>query len=145
MIGVVVAAHDPLASALLETARLVVKDATQARAVGILAKDDSTRYEARLREAIAQVQAPEGVLVLTDMFGGTPSNIGLTLHSANKVEVLTGANLPMLIRALQLSARGADLATAARECKEYGRRAITVATEILAGGPKPFDKEKTNS
>jgi mannose PTS system EIIA component len=144
VIGIIVAAHGGLAEALLETARLVVPQGAEARAVGISRQDDSTRYEAKLRAALAEVQSSEGVLMLTDMFGGSPSNISMTLHAPGKVEVLTGANLPMLIRALQLSARGVDLATAARECKEYGRRAITVATEVLAGGPKPFDKEKTS-
>jgi mannose PTS system EIIA component len=144
VIGVIVAAHGGLAEALLDTARLVVPNALLARTVAITRADDSARFEERLKLAIDEVQGEEGVLVLTDMFGGTPSNIGLTLHAPGKVEVLTGANLPMLIRALQLSARGADLATAAKECKEYGRRAITVASEVLAGGPKPFDKERTS-
>lgn len=143
MIGVVVAAHGSLAMSLLETARLVVRDPPDARAVGITPDDDSTSYETRLRQAIHEVDSAEGVLVLTDMFGGSPSNIGLTLHAPGKVEVLTGANLPMVIRALQLAARGQDLATCSRESKEYARRAITVASEVLAG-PKPLGPEKTS-
>ena len=74
------------------------------------------------------------MLVLTDMFGGTPSNVGLTLHQAGRVEVLTGANLPMLIKALQLSVKDLDLASAARQVRESGARAIAVASEVLSGG-----------
>jgi len=133
MIGVVVAAHGGLAEALVATAKLVVTQAERVRAVGISASDDSSGYEQRLRRAIAEVQDGGGVLVLTDMFGGSPSNIGMTLHQPGAVEVLTGANLPMLIRALQLAQRGADLDSAAREVKEYGRRAIALATEVLGG------------
>ena len=134
MIGVVVAAHGELAQALVATARLVVQDPGHVVAVGIESKDDTASYEARLQAAVAEVQTERGgVLVLTDMFGGTPSNVGLTMHQAGKVEVLTGANLPMLIKALQLSRKELDLATAARQVKESGIRAIAVASEVLAG------------
>ena len=134
MIGVVVAAHGELAQALVATARLVVQDPGHVVAVGIESKDDTASYESRLQAAVTQVQTERGgVLVLTDMFGGTPSNVGLTMHQAGKVEVLTGANLPMLIKALQLSRKELDLATAARQVKESGIRAIAVASEVLAG------------
>lgn len=132
MIGVVVSAHGNLAEALIEAALMVVPDGRQVAAVGITGGDDSGSYEARLRSAISKVQhGRDGVLILTDMFGGTPSNIGLTMHQPGNVEVLTGANLPMLIRALQLCGRQVDLAEAAREVKEYGCRAIAVASEVL--------------
>ncbi len=144
MIGVIVAAHGKLAEALVEAALLVVPDGRQVSAVGITGTDDSMTYEARLRAAIEQIQeGGRGVLILTDMFGGTPSNIGLTMHQPGKVEVLTGANLPMLIRALQLSRREIDLGSAAREVKEYGGRAIAVASEVLSGGGPHDGKEKT--
>ena len=131
MIGVIVAAHGRLSEALLEAALLVVADVDQVRAVGIVKSDDSHAIEARLREAVAALEGCQGILILTDMFGGSPSNIGLTLHQPGKVEVLTGANLPMVIRALQLSHKAIDLAAAAREVKDYGARAIAVASEVL--------------
>lgn len=135
MIAVVVAAHGELAQALVSTAQLVVTDAAHVVAVGINAQDDTQSYEARLQAAVTTAQSERrGVLVLTDMFGGTPSNVGMTMHKAGHVEVLTGANLPMLIKALQLSNKDVDLATAARQVKESGARAITVASEVLAGG-----------
>ncbi len=133
MIGIVVAAHGKLAEQLVETARLVVPAADLVRWVGIEKLDDSASYEGRLKQAIKDVDLGGGVLMLTDMFGGSPSNIGLSLHHPGTVEVLTGANLPMVIRAMQLSVRGADLTSAARDVKDYGRRAITIASEVLSG------------
>ncbi len=133
MIGIVVAAHGKLADALIEAALMVVPDAERVRAVEITARDDSHEFEQRLRAAIDSLQ-PGGVLLLTDMFGGTPSNVGLMLHQPGQVEVLTGANLPMLIRALQLVRRDIELGAAAREVKDYGSRAIAVASDVLAGG-----------
>ncbi len=136
MIGVVIATHSRLAESLLATARGVVADATRFVAVEISEDDTTQTYETRLREAVASVQADRGVLILTDMFGGTPSNVGLTLHKVGVVEVLTGANLPMAIKALQLSVKDVDLATAARQVKEAGLRSIAVASEVLGAAVK---------
>jgi PTS system mannose-specific IIA component len=136
VIGVVIATHARLAESLLTTARGVVANATRYIAVEINDHDTTESYEARLREAVAQVQGARGVLVLTDMFGGTPSNVGLTLHKVGVVEVLTGANLPMAIKALQLSVKDIDLASAARQVKEAGLRSIAVASEVLGSTVK---------
>ena len=142
MIGVVVAAHGELAQALVATAQLVVSDPGPVQAVGIDGTDDTASYEARLQAAVQQVQqAGNGVLVLTDMFGGTPANVGLTMHEPGTVEVLTGANLPMLIKALQLSRSDLALGTAARLVRESGTRAIAIATEVLTGACTDENKE----
>ena len=133
MIGVIVAAHGSLASSLLSAAELVVKATGRIEAIGIESNENGAQFEARLREAVARVRTNEGALVLTDMFGGTPSNVGLTLHEHGKVEVLTGANLPMVIKAVQLSARDVPLIALAHQVKEYGQRAIAVASEVLTG------------
>ena len=131
-----IATHARLAESLLTTARGVVANATRYVAVEINDNDTTESYETRLREAVAQVQGARGVLVLTDMFGGTPSNVGLTLHKVGVVEVLTGANLPMAIKALQLSVKDIDLASAARQVKEAGLRSIAVASEVLGSTVK---------
>ena len=101
MIGIVVAAHGGLAEALVSTAQMVVASSGRVSAVGISSQDDGDAYEQRLRAAIESVKGKKGVLIITDMFGGTPSNISLTLHKVGEVEVLTGANLPMVIKAMQ--------------------------------------------
>ena len=97
MIGIVVAAHGDLATALVNTATGVVPGEPHPAAVAIFAGDDSATYEGRLYHAVEAAEEGEGVLVLTDMFGGTPSNVGMTLYEPGKVEVLTGVNLPMLL------------------------------------------------
>lgn len=133
MIGIVVAAHGDLAQALVMTARSVVREVGKVRAVAITDDDDAGSYGQRLNAAVDDAQDGDGVLVLTDMFGGTPSNVGLSLHRAGEVEVMTGANLPMLIKAIQLANKECDLVACARQVKEYGKRAISVATEVLNG------------
>jgi PTS system mannose-specific IIA component len=76
------------------------------------------------------VQSPDGVLILTDMFGGTPSNLGLTFLETNRVEIITGVNLPMLIKLAHLQS-SSDLLGVAREMREIGRNAIWVASDLL--------------
>ena len=141
MIGVVVAAHGDLAQALVSTAQQVIRQPGRVMAVSVNAQDDSASYEKRLRAAVLEVMGDRGVLVLTDMFGGTPSNVGLTMHQSGEVEVLTGANLPMLIKAMQLAGSPVDLATAARDVRESGARAIAIASEMLSV-PRVILKEK---
>jgi PTS system mannose-specific IIA component len=86
-----------------------------------------------IAQAIERVRGDEGgVLVLTDMFGGTPSNLGMTFLETDKVEVITGVNLPMLIKLASLSGTS-DLLGAAREMREHGRNAIWVASDLLRG------------
>lgn len=134
MIGVVVTAHGELAQALVTTARLVVPSGSKVVAVGIFGQDDAASYELRLQAAVNEVAAQTGsVLILTDMFGGTPANIGLKMHQPGRIEVLTGANLPMLIKALQLGRHGENLFAVAAQVRDSGARAIAVASEVLAG------------
>ncbi|MEO0592570.1 MAG: PTS sugar transporter subunit IIA [Myxococcota bacterium] len=133
MIGVVIATHADIAEAMLATARRVIQYDGKAAAVEILETDTTASYEQRLRRAVTEVEQPQGVLVLTDMFGGTPSNVSMTLHESNRIEVLTGANLPMVIKALQLSGGEEPLTQVAQEVKDAGVRAIAVASDVLAG------------
>lgn len=131
MIGIVVAAHGKLAESLVETAQQVVKNKNCVSAVMLAPSDDTELFQERLQQAVERLDAPQGVLVITDMFGGTPSNVGMTLHAAGKVEVLTGANLPMLIKALQVCSEESDLSVAAQIVKNAGQSAIAVASEVL--------------
>ena len=132
MIGVVVVTHGQLATELVNAAETIVGDLPQFAAVSIGWHDEANDARADIADAIARVQGESGVLILTDMFGGTPSNLGLTFLEANRVEVITGVNLPMLIKLASL--RGSqDLQTAAREMREHGRNAIWVASDLLKG------------
>jgi mannose PTS system EIIA component len=132
VIGVVVVTHGQLANELVNAAEMIVGDLPQFAAVSIGWHDEANDARADIGDAIARVQGDGGVLILTDMFGGTPSNLGLTFLEANRVEVITGVNLPMLIKLASL--RGSqDLQSAAREMREHGRNAIWVASDLLKG------------
>ena len=130
MIGVVVVTHGQVANELVNAARTIVGDLPQFVAVSIGWHDDPTMAREAVSKAVAQVQSPEGVLILTDMFGGTPSNIGLTFLDSNRVEIITGVNLPMLIKLAHLQT-SSDLVGVAREMREVGRNAIWVASDLL--------------
>ena len=132
MIGVVVVTHGQLAVELLNAAEAVVGELPQFTAVSIGWHDDTQDAREEIARAISRVKGDEGVLILTDMFGGTPSNLALTFLETNAVEVLTGVNLPMLIK-LASVVSGADLLTQAREMRKLGRHAIWVASDLLRG------------
>ena len=129
-VGVVVVTHGQLAAELLNAAEMIVGDLPRFTAVSIGWHDDVTVAREAIQRAIAKVDAGAGVLILTDMFGGTPANLGLSFLEAGRVEVVTGANLPMLIKLAKAPADG-DLTALARLLCEHGRTAIRVASDLL--------------
>jgi PTS system mannose-specific IIA component len=129
-VGVVVVTHGQLAAELLNAAEMIVGDLPRFTAVSIGWHDDVTVARDAIQRAIAKVDAGAGVLLLTDMFGGTPANLGLSFLEAGRVEVVTGANLPMLIKLAKTPAH-TDLAALARVLCEHGRTAIRVASDLL--------------
>jgi mannose PTS system EIIA component len=135
MIGVVVVTHGQLATELVNAAETIVGDIPQFAAVSIGWHDDVEDAREEIRQAIQRVQGAEGVLLLTDMFGGTPTNIGLTFLETNKVEVITGVNLPMLIKLASLQS-SSDLMAVAREMRDTGRNAIWVASDLMRSEAK---------
>jgi PTS system mannose-specific IIA component len=132
MIGVVVVTHGQLATELVNAAEMIVGDLPQFTAVSIGWHEDVNDAREDIAHAIERVQGDEGVLLLTDMFGGTPSNLGMTFLEANRLEVITGVNLPMLIKLASLR-NVTDLRAVAREMREHGRNAIWVASDLLLG------------
>ena len=131
-VGVVVVTHGQLAAELLNAAEMIVGDLPGFAAVSIGWHDDVTVAREAIANAIERVQGRAGVLLLTDMFGGTPSNISLSFLKDHPVEVVTGVNLPMLIK-LATGVETQGLEELATFIKEYGRRNISVASEILPG------------
>ncbi|MBP8273472.1 MAG: PTS sugar transporter subunit IIA, partial [Acidobacteria bacterium] len=105
-VGVVVISHGQFATELLNAAEMIVGDLPTFTAVSIGWHDDVTVARVAIEQAIAKVDRGRGVLLLTDMFGGTPSNLGLSFLDAGRIEVLTGANLPMLIKLAKTPAGG---------------------------------------
>jgi PTS system mannose-specific IIA component len=138
-LGVVVVTHGQLATELVNSAEMIVGDLPNFTAVSIGWHDDVDLAREEIGRAIARVNASAGgtdddragVLVLTDMFGGTPANLGVTYVSEH-VEIITGVNLPMLIK-LARPQHDTDLLTLAREMREHGRNAIWVASDLLRG------------
>ena len=132
MIGVVVVTHGQLANELVNAAEMIVGDLPQFTAVSIGWHDDVNDAREEIEQAIERVRGEEGVLLLTDMFGGTPSNLGLTFLEKDRIEVITGVNLPMLIKLAQLP-QSKDLLAVARQMRDDGRNAIWVASDLLRG------------
>jgi PTS system mannose-specific IIA component len=132
MIGVVVVTHGHLATELVNAAETIVGDLPNFFAVSIGWHEDVQDARGEIAAAIEKVKQPGGVLLATDMFGGTPSNLGITFLEQNKVEIITGVNLPMLIKAASMK-DDASLTEIARTLREHGRNAIWVASDLLGG------------
>jgi PTS system mannose-specific IIA component len=130
MVGLVVATHGRLAEELIATAVGIVGQIEQARAISVGADASMEDARARLGEAIEAVDSGDGVLVLTDMFGGTPANLALTFLD-DKIEVVTGVNLPMLVKLATARVEGMSPAAAAELVTAYGQKNITLASELL--------------
>jgi PTS system mannose-specific IIA component len=128
-IGVVVVTHGNYGQSLLDAAMAILGSQDRASAVGI---DMSTAVEeilGRIRAAVQAAEAGAGVLILTDMFGGTPTNLSLSLLGTGRLEVITGVNLPMLLKVL--SGRERPLGALSAEARDAGCKGIVVAGEVL--------------
>jgi len=132
MIGVVVVTHGQLATELLNAAEMIVGELPQFAAVSIGWHEDVNDARDDIAQEVERVRAEQGVLLLTDMFGGTPSNLGMTFLEKDQLEVITGVNLPMLIKLASIRT-SRDLLTVARELRDDGRNAIWVASDLLRG------------
>lgn len=139
-VGVVVVTHGLLATELLNAAEMIVGDLPTFVAVSIGWHDDVEVAREAIAAAIAKVDTGAGVLVLTDMFGGTPSNLGLSMLEAGRIEVVTGVNLPLLIK-LAKSTDRSDLLALAREMCAHGRAAIRVASDLMRSEPESAPAE----
>jgi mannose PTS system EIIA component len=138
-IGVVVVTHGQLAPELVNAAEAIVGDLANVSAVSIGWHDEIEQARAEIARAIDEVATPAGTLVLTDMFGGTSSNLAVTLLAPGRVEVVTGVNLPMLLKLATLREAG-DLKAIARTVREHGQGAVWVASDLLesrANGKAP--------
>jgi PTS system mannose-specific IIA component len=131
MIGGLIVTHGRLAIELLNAAEMIVGEIHHIAAVSIGWHDDVDMARNMIEKALQRVSGPDGVLILTDMFGGTPTNIASTFLEKGKVEVITGVNLPMLIKLAQMDP-GQNLASAARIVRESGQSSIYNASELLA-------------
>src|SRR4028119_701289 len=130
MIGLVLVTHGRLAAEFIVAMEHVVGPQEAIEGICIGPEDDMEARRNDIAEAIARVDEGRGVIILTDLFGGTPSNLAISLMRSNQVEVIAGVNLPMLIR-LEGARKNMDVKTAVAAAREAGRKYISVASEIL--------------
>ena len=129
-IGILIVSHYRLGEEMLQALRLIVPEAPTIGAVGIEPKQTVDDMRAAIAEQLESLDHGEGVLILTDMFGGTPSNMSLSFLDEQRVEVVTGLNLPMLIKLATLRDEP-PLEELAATIRDYGQRNIKVASELL--------------
>ncbi|MCL6609725.1 MAG: PTS sugar transporter subunit IIA [Geminicoccaceae bacterium] len=130
MIGLVLVTHGRLAAEFLAAVEHVVGPQPQARAICIDVDDDIERRRAEIVQAVREVDSGQGVVILTDMFGGTPSNLAISTMDRPGIEVVAGVNLPMLIKLASVRA-SEPLAAAVAAAQEAGRKYINVASQLL--------------
>jgi PTS system mannose-specific IIA component len=130
MIGLVLVTHGRLAAEFVVAMEHVVGPQSAVEAICIGPEDDMEMRRGDIAKAIRKVDSGRGVIVLTDLFGGTPSNLAISLMQPGKVEVIAGINLPMLIR-LEGARRTMGVKDAVAAAREAGRKYISVASEVL--------------
>jgi PTS system mannose-specific IIA component len=129
-VGVVIVTHYRLGEEFLQVLRLIVPGAPHYQAVSVDPKQSVDELRGEIARCLREQDEGDGVLVLTDMFGGTPSNIALSFHDEQHAEVVTGMNLPMLIK-LATQREERPLEELAGYIRDYGQRNISVASELL--------------
>ena len=133
MIGLVIVTHGRLAAEFVSAMEHVVGPQTAVEAICIGPEDDMERRRRDILDACARVDSGAGVILLTDMFGGTPSNLAISVMEQTKAEVIAGLNLPMLIKLASVRHRE-PLQACVAQAQDAGRKYISVASYVLAGG-----------
>lgn len=132
MIGIVVVSHDNIALEMVSAAKKIVPDLHAITAVAISNNDPVEASRQKISRAIEEVENGDGILLLSDMFGGTPSNLCLSFLGKSKTEVVSGLNLPMLIKLANFR-EGKSLEELAEFIQEYGKKNIVIASRVLNG------------
>jgi len=132
MIGAVIVTHGALARELLDAAERIVGRTEGIRAVSMDWDDDVADARQEIDAAIKEVDRGRGVLIFTDMFGGTPTNVSLAFLEQDRVEIITGVNLPMIIKLTSVQNQEGSLLEIAQDLRERGQNSVYVASEILS-------------
>ena len=130
MVGTLVVSHGHLSQELLAAAEMIVGEISHVHAVSVGWHDDVNEATEEIRRLITEADLGEGVLIVTDMFGGTPSNIAFSFHDPGKVEVVTGVNLPMIIKIANRK-EGESLDALAASVRDQGQSSIALASDFL--------------
>ncbi len=130
LVGALVVTHGQLGQELVSAAQAIVGEISHMAAVSIGWNDDVNESKKKIEQGVSEVDQGKGVIILTDMFGGTPSNLSLPLLKKNELEIVTGVNLPMVIKLANQS--GADsLSELVNKVKKQGQSHISIASELL--------------
>jgi PTS system mannose-specific IIA component len=136
MIGIVIVTHSQLGKAFIDAAEFIIGSRPKAiEFVSIDLNENADLLRQKISEGIKKVDQKGGVLVLTDMFGGTPSNLSYSFLEEGKVEVISGVNLPILIKAVQTRNKS-DLSELAINLEAFGKKSISLASGILKGNKR---------
>lgn len=130
MVGILIVSHGRLAEALISSVQLIVGNLQRIKGVSIWPRDREKEVKERIQGKIAEIDDGDGVVILTDILGGTTTNLSLSFLEDEKVEVVTGVNMPMLLT-LFTYRKGRSLREIGRLVKKSGRRSITLAKEVL--------------
>lgn len=136
MVGIVIVTHCQLGEALVEAAEFILKERPAAVVpVSIDLNENVRKLRDKIAEAIKTVNQKKGIMILTDMFGGTPSNLSYSFLEEGQIEVLSGVNLSILLKAVD-ARRKESLSDLAKTLEEYGKRSISLASGILKGNKR---------
>ena len=134
MIGGIIVSHGKLGEELLNALTIILGEAPNIEAISIGWYDDVEESKKKINQSLKRVDQKSGVVIFTDMFGGTPSNLSFTFQKDEQVEIITGINLPMLIKFVSLQ-RNNNIKDVARKVVEQGRKNIHLASALLASKP----------
>jgi PTS system mannose-specific IIA component len=136
MIGIVIVTHCQLGEALIEAAEFIIGERPGSlQSVSIDLSENAEKLRNKISQEIKKVEEQEGVLILTDMFGGTPSNLSYSFLEEGRIEVLSGVNLPILIQAANMREK-MKLDQLASELESFGKKSISLASGILKGNKR---------
>jgi PTS system mannose-specific IIA component len=137
MIGIVIVTHGQLGDALIEAAEFILGNRPEAiESISIDLNENAEKLRNKIARGIKKVQDREGILILTDMFGGTPSNLSYSFLEEGHIEVLSGVNLPVLIQAASLRGKEMNLEELAANLEIFGKKSISLASGILKGNKR---------
>ena len=136
MIGILVVTHDKLGEALIDaTTSIVGAKPESLLSISINPKDKADALRNKIEKGIKKVDQGNGVIILTDMFGGTPSNLSYSFLEEGKIEVISGVNLPVVFKSVDLREK-MDLVSLASAVENFGKRSISLASGILKGNKR---------
>ena len=137
MLGIVIVTHGKLGEILIETSEIILNLKPEAVvSVSINLAENVEKLRLKIETAIKSVNSNKGILILTDMFGGTPSNLSYSFLEEGRIEVISGVNLPVLLKAINLRKKTMEIHQMAKTIEDYGKKSISLASDILKGNKR---------